>query len=142
MNFKRIFSAIAAFSLVFAIILCGCGNGIQAETASTEPVSEEPGEVGYKYHFTLEIIDGDGNQKLTDFSSDEENLGSVLKRLGIIKGEQGEFGLYIKEVDGIVADYETTGTYWALYIDGEMSMTGIDQVKIQNGSTYTLKVEK
>lgn len=138
MNIKRITAAFAALLIVFLFILCGCGNGTESPVETTEIVSAEP---GYKYHFTLEIIDADGNQKLIDYLTDKEILGDVLQEDGIIKGEQGDYGLYIKEVDGIVADYKTTGTYWAFYIDGEMAMTGVDQTKIVDGAVYSLKVE-
>ena len=59
-----------------------------------------------------------------------------------IAGDETEYGLYVKEVNGFVADYDTDGTYWAFYIDGEYAMTGVDQTEITEGSTYTLQVEK
>lgn len=138
MNIRRITAAVTALLIAFSLILCGCGKAAEAPVETTEVISAEP---GYKYHFTLEIIDADGNQKLIDYLTDKEILGEVLQEDGIIKGEQGDYGLYIKEVDGIVADYETTGTYWAFYIDGEMAMTGVDQTKIVDGAVYSLKVE-
>ena len=43
---------------------------------------------------------------------------------------------------GILAEYETTGTYWAFYINGEYGLTGVDKTDITDGATYTFKVEK
>lgn len=141
MNIRRISAAVTALLIAFSLILCGCGKAAEAPVETTEVISAEPGKDGYKYHFTLEVIDAEGNQSLTDIATDKEILGEVLSEHGIIKGEQGDYGMYIKEVNGIVADYETTGTYWAFYIDGEMAMTGVDQTKIVDGAVYSLKIE-
>ena len=50
--------------------------------------------------------------------------------------------MYVKTVDGILADYETTGTYWAFYINGEYAMSGVDTTAIEAGASYEMKVEK
>ena len=68
-------------------------------------------------------------------------LGAALLSLGLIAGEDSEFGLYIKTVNNVTADYDTDGKYWAFYIDDEYAMTGVDATEIQEGSTYSLKVE-
>ena len=34
------------------------------------------------------------------------------------------------------------GTYWAFYINDEMSMKGVDQTEIVAGKTYEFKAEK
>jgi len=36
----------------------------------------------------------------------------------------------------------TDQTYWAFYINGEYASTGVDSTNIEEGSTYTFKVEK
>ena len=46
------------------------------------------------------------------------------------------------KVNGIVADYETDGTYWAFYIGDEYGMTGVDMTEIEAGATYAFKVSK
>ena len=48
----------------------------------------------------------------------------------------------MKTVNGITADYETDGTYWAFYIDGEYAMTGVDATEINEEAVYTFVVEK
>ena len=62
--------------------------------------------------------------------------------LELIAGEEGEFGLYVKTVNGITADYDVDQTYWAFYVDGEYAMSGVDVTTIEEGKTYALKVEK
>ena len=73
--------------------------------------------------------------------TDKTILGDALLEHNIIAGEDGDYGLYIKEVNGITADYDVDGTYWAFYVDGEMSMMGADQVEIVDGATYSFRAE-
>lgn len=92
--------------------------------------------------FTLTVTDGNGAETLFEIATDKTTVGEALTELGLIEGEEGPYGLYVKKVNGILADYDTTGTYWAFYIDGEYAMTGIDQTNAENGHSYALKVEK
>lgn len=139
---KTLISAIAIV-LSLAFVFCGCTNkgGTETTTSTTEVVSVNPGDDGYQKSFTFEVVDKDGNKKQTEILTNGKYVGKVLQELEYIKGEQGDYGIYIKEVDGIVADYDVDGTYWAFYVDGEMSMTGADQVEIVDGSVYSFRVE-
>ena len=60
---------------------------------------------------------------------------------GLIAGDDGDFGLYVKTVDGVFAEYEATGTYWAFYVDGEYAMTGVDTTSAEEGKIYSFRVE-
>ena len=66
----------------------------------------------------------------------------ALLEEGLIEGEDGAYGLYVKKVNGILADYEVNQTYWAFYINGEYAMSGVDATDIVEGATYSFKVEK
>lgn len=91
--------------------------------------------------FTFTVVDGDGNETVFDIESDKETVGEALLEQGLIEGEEGQYGLYVKTVNGIIADYETTGTYWAFYINGEYGITGVDATPITEGENYSFKVE-
>ena len=60
----------------------------------------------------------------------------------IITGEMGPYGMYIKTVNGILADYDVDQTYWAFYINGEYATTGIDGTEIVADTTYGLTLTK
>ena len=45
-------------------------------------------------------------------------------------------------VNGETADYDTAGSYWAFYIDGEYAMAGVDYTAPEAGKTYAFKVEQ
>ncbi len=92
--------------------------------------------------FTLQVVDKDGKQ--TDFSikTDKTTVGEALLELELIAGEEGAYGLYVKTVTGITADYEVDGTYWSFYINGEYATSGVDTTQVEAGAVYALKVEK
>ena len=50
--------------------------------------------------------------------------------------------MYVKKVNGILADYNIDKTYWAFYINGEYAFSGVDTTPVENGATYSFKVEK
>ena len=60
----------------------------------------------------------------------------------LIEGEEGPFGLYVKKVNGVEADFDKDGTYWAFYINGEYAMSGVDTTKITEGEQYKLEYTK
>ena len=92
--------------------------------------------------FTLAITFGDKTGKQYLIHTDKQTVGDALLELGLIAGEESEYGLYVKTVDGVTADYDVDGTYWAFYIDGAYAVTGVSGTDITPGATYALKVEK
>ena len=60
----------------------------------------------------------------------------------LISGEESQYGLYIKSVNGIVADYDVDASYWAFYVDGEYAMSGVDTTEIAEGKVYQLVYTK
>ena len=74
--------------------------------------------------------------------TDKMTLGDALVEHQLVEGEQGDYGLYIKSVNGMRADYEKDGCYWSIAIGEESAMTGADGIEIQNGGEYTLACVK
>lgn len=74
--------------------------------------------------------------------TDKDTVGAALLEYDLIAGEDGRYGLYVKKVNNILADYDVNGYYWAFYIDGEIAMTGVDGTAIEEGVTYTLEYAK
>ncbi len=67
-----------------------------------------------------------------------EKLDEALLEHELIAGEKGAYGLYVKVVNGMEADYEKNGTYWSLMQEGEPMMTGVSGVKISGGERFEL----
>ena len=129
--------------LIFAFLLClaSCGGvdksgvwenatyrndktfGNGAKTATVEVTAQEQSVT-----FTLR--------------TDKETVGDALLEHDLIAGEEGAYGLYVKVVNGMTADYDTDGYYWAFYIDGNYALTGVDTTAIEEGAVYQLVYEK
>ena len=70
--------------------------------------------------------------------TDKDTVGEALMEHDLLEGEEGAYGLYVKKVNGITADYDEDKHYWALYIDGEYAMSGVDGTEIDESVTYRL----
>ena len=92
--------------------------------------------------FTLEVTDDNGEVTLHEIETVERTVGAALLEVGLIEGDETEFGLYIKTVDGLTADFDINNAYWAFYIDGEFAMTGADSTNIEEDTTYAFVYTK
>lgn len=122
------------------------------EESSVEESSEEPseetetgdvvimGEGSTTFYF--KVITADQETTSFQINTDETTVGAALLAVGLIEGEESEYGLYVKTVNGVTADYNVDGTYWAFYINDEYAMTGVDSTDVNEGDTYTFAVEK
>lgn len=128
----------ALMLLCAALCTAGCSNKAPQAAELTDGATLGKGATA----FTLVVVDGEGKSVTATVNTDKATVGEALLELGLVEGEESEYGLYVKVVNGITADYDTDGTYWAFYIDGEYAMTGVDTTNIVPGSTYTLQVEK
>ena len=87
-------------------------------------------------------MDLEGNETWFEIHTDEEMVGAALMDVGLIVGEEGPYGLYVKEVNGISADYDKDKTYWAFYVNDEYGATGVDMTPIEEGNVYSFRVSK
>lgn len=74
--------------------------------------------------------------------TDKETLGEALLQHELISGEKGPYGLYVKTVNGILADYDENKSYWSLSKNGEYMQTGVSDTKIADGEIYELTYTK
>ena len=74
--------------------------------------------------------------------TDKETLADALLEHKLVDGEEGPYGLYVKKVNGIVADYDTDQTYWSLSKNGTDMMVGADGAEIADGEQYELTRKK
>lgn len=164
----KITSCILCIMLIVATALftAGC-NGSTGKTPSTEQAQDSAGDAsttvspkedtgkdvsdtwpdgsvigeGSK-QLSLTVTDETGSEIKLEIHTDQSTVGAALSELGLIDGEEGEYGLYVKTVNGKTADYDTDGTYWAFYINDEYAQSGVDTVKITDGDRYCFKIEK
>lgn len=143
-SMKKWLSLAGCIVLIAAMALCISGCSDFAEEAPTEPTVFSDGDVmgqGART-FTLIVEELDGSKISVSVNTDRQIVGQALEDLGIIKGENGIYGMFIKAVNGKTYEYEKDGAYWAFYIDGDYALTGVDQTEIQEGVVYMLKAER
>ena len=91
--------------------------------------------------FTLNVTVEDKTVVFT-INTGETNLAKAFLESGIVEGDDGIYGLYIKKVNGITADYDVDASWWGLYVGDEASMVGADGITIENGAQYSLVYSK
>ncbi len=145
---KKLLSLILSTMLIVAMAfsMTACG-GKDTEKPNTEvenqvenTESKVLGEGAVVFDFV--VVDAEGKETSFEIHTDKTTVGEALLELELIAGDESEYGLYVKSVNGIAADYDVDGTYWAFYINGEMAMTGVDATDVEEGATYSFKVEK
>ena len=142
---KHVFLTQAAALLLacmLALSFAACGKGAvdsiasddaettvefsERTTEATEPwTSVGEGDCSFPFIVTF----ADGTKQNYVVTTSKKTVGEALVDAGLIAGEESEYGLYVKTVCGVTADYAADGTYWALYVDGELSSVGVDSLK-------------
>ena len=132
-----------------ALLATGCSDKTPAEdpsgTTKTTEASQAtqptiPADVTVKgegktaFYFNVTDLEG----KVTKFliKTDKTVVGDALLELKLITGDNGAYGLYVKSVNGITADYDKDKAYWAFYIGDQYASTGVDAIKITENATY------
>ncbi len=123
-----------------ALMAVGCSKTQENPEAPAEELVATPIGEGATT-FDLTVTKADGSKTLYAVSTDETTVGAALLALELIAGDEGEFGLYIKTVDGETHVYEDDGMYWAFYINDEYAVTGVDMTDIEAGAAYELRAE-
>ena len=149
---RKLSSFLLCMVLMVAMALfaggCSSKTNEQSASAKTEQSAEvqtaaggqtELGEGSLQFTFT--VVDKDGVETQFIIHTDKETVGEALLELELIAGDESEYGLYVKTVNGITADYDTDGTYWAFYINDEYAVTGVDATAVTEGAVYAFKVE-
>lgn len=136
--------------------LCACGNAENTEptTAATVAETEAVDPLWESATYLEDTVLGEGATTIdvkveagekaitVTINTDAENLEDALLGVDLVQGEEGAYGLYIKTVNGILADYDVDQSYWAMYKDGEYLTTGANETVITSGDHYELVYTK
>ena len=130
----------AVLVAVMALTVSGCGEQtpITDNQQTTDRIIKGEGET----IFNFDVTDLEGSTTSFEIHTDKTIVGEALLELGLIEGEPSEYGLYVKKVNGIEADFDKDQTYWAFYINGEYAMSGVDTTEIEADTSYAFKIEK
>lgn len=131
---SKILTLVMLLSLL--VTLAACGNKSPEQLWDENAIYLEDktfGEGGKTVK--LEVKAGERSVTFTVLS-DEQYLGNALLEHGLIAGEAGAYGLYVKTVNGVLADYDADQSYWAFYKDGSYAEKGVDMTEFADGEHY------
>lgn len=123
-----------------ALLSCTFGDPVKKpwdDATYTQDTALGEGEI--TFYFTVNVEE---HHVTFTVSTNETNLRRALQALSLIAGDESEYGLYVKTVNGITADYDTDGAWWALYEGDEMSMVGVDGVTVSPDGRYSFTYTK
>lgn len=120
----KLLSLLLALMLILPVF-SGCGTAKDSgTTAGTKTVS-------------VQVVHKDGTAKDFSITTEGETLREALEQESLVEGEDSQYGLYIKTVDGETAD-ESNQEWWCLTQGGEMTSTGVDGITIADGDSFEL----
>ena len=135
---KKLFALLLALTMLLSFAACGTSNQQESTAGTTEATTQGTTEENTLMKFTVTVVHADGTSKDFTYETEEEFVGPVLEKAGLIKGNMGAYGLEITEVDGETAIYDTDKAYWALYEGEEYALQGIDTTPVKDGGVYKL----
>ena len=142
---KQLLSLLLCTVLIaaMALLATGCKDQTSVTPTDSSVTATNVTTVGQgSTCFDFSVTDKEGNTTYFTVNTDQTTVGAALLENNLIAGEDGDYGLYVKQVNGITADYNVDGTYWAFYVNGEYAVSGVDLTEIKAGESYAFKVEK
>ena len=136
----QIIFALLILTVAFSIVSCGNtapDPAVWDNAVYTSDTSFGNGAITVEVEVRVEE-----NTVTFTLNTDKTTLGEALIEHSLISGEVGQYGLYVKVVNGITADYDTDKSYWSFYKNGEYLMSGVDTTEIKNGEHYEIVYTK
>ena len=91
---------------------------------------------------TIEIVHKDGTVKKLEYTTEAEYLADLLLEKDLVTGYASEeYGFTIESVDGVTADWNVDGAYWALYEGEEYATSSAAGIVLLDGGVYRLVYE-
>lgn len=141
---KKMIRSVVLVALVLSFVLClvSCNEKIDAEGLWENATYRSDKEFG-KGEKTVEVEVKVEEQSVTfTIHTDADTLGAALLEHELIAGEDGQYGIYVKTVNGILADYDVNKSYWGFYQNGEYLMSGVDTTTIVGGEHFEIVYSK
>lgn len=101
------------------------------------------GEKGSKT-ITISVVDSAKQTVTYTTKTDAEFLRQAMEETDglTFSGDESEYGLMVKVVNGETADYNVDGSYWAFYINDEYCNYGIDSQPVADGDSFKIEYTK
>ena len=130
-------------ALLMLLALCACAPKNPDTAALWEGATYTRDKTFGTGATTIEVEVKAGEKSVTfTIKTDKTVLADALLEHQLVAGEDSAYGLYVKRVNGILADYDVNGSYWALSQNGTSLMSGVSGVTIADGAHYELVYTK
>ena len=140
---KAMKSAVSVLLIVICLVnLAACGNSVDKTGIWESATYLKDTQFGQGTKTVVVEVKAAEQTVTFTVKTDEQTVGAALLEHKLIAGDESEYGLYVKTVNGMLADYDVDQSYWAFYINGEYAMTGVDSTEITEGVTYRLEYTK
>lgn len=136
------FTAYIVLAAALCLILSACGGTAQTTDLWSAAMYTEDTELGTGSKTLFVDVKAEDRSVTFTIKTDKETVGEALVDNGLVSGEQGPYGLYVKFVNGIEADYNKTQTFWSFTKGGEALQTGVDSTKFSDGEHFELVYTK
>lgn len=143
-NFKKVLSVLFCIMLIAATALSqtGCKNNTLT-SSSNESATVSVTELGQgSTSFEFSVFDKEGNETKFLIKTDKTIVGDALLENKLIMGDESQYGLYVKTVNGLTLDFDKDGYYWAFYCDGKYALSSVDKTEITSYNSFAFKAEK
>ena len=129
-------------SVLIGINLMSCKKEIERAPVWENALYTENVEFGNGEKTVIVKVKAEDKEVIFTLNTDKENLEDALTEHNLIGGEEGPYGLYVKEVNGILADYNINKSYWSISKEGELLMTGVDGETVEDGEIFEFTYTK
>lgn len=89
---------------------------------------------------TIEVIGKDNKKKEFKIETKEKFLRGALEQEKLVEGEEGDYGLFVKTVDGYKVD-DAKKEWWCFSKNGKDCQKGVDETKINDGDTIGITLK-
>ncbi len=90
-------------------------------------------------HITVTVQHLEGDKKTFEHDTDAEFLEQALNEMELVEGEQTQYGLWIKTVDGETAD-DAEQQWWGYDVNGEFAQYGVSEQPVADGDVFDFKL--
>ena len=89
---------------------------------------------------TIEVVVPEEMDQEFTLHTDAEYLHQALEEAALVKGSEGEYGFFITEVNGRIAD-EMKQEWWCITKDEAIVNNGVDSIAIADGEHYEITLK-
>lgn len=153
----RLVSCVLTLVALLSVMLCGCGSqsGVSGQSSVSNPSSDSivsslpadssvssasdgssaNSETATTKALTVTVVYGDKTSDTFELDTDEEFLRGALEEQGLIQGDESEYGLFVKTVNGVTAN-DANQEWWAISKNGTLLETGVDTTPVADGDSF------